>query len=212
MGQRAAPYVTACYSPSDIDRVTFPGLLSDTFMSGANVMHSAFDRVSNGTWLLLPRTVARLAVTALALAICANTLSAGQPKQKKRDNRHEIEQLEEAWRIAALKSDTNAMSALLADDYIAITASGTLQTKEEALASLRAGRVHFTALDVSDRKLRFYGKTALVTSKANVKALNGSGDMTGSFRYTRVYVLNPQGQWKIVSFEASRIRGPAQNQ
>jgi ketosteroid isomerase-like protein len=181
-------------------------------MSGATVKLSAFDRVPMGRRLLLTRTVARLAATVLVLAVCTNILYAGQQKPKKRDNRHEIEQLEEAWRNAALKSDTNAMSALLADDYIAITASGTLQTKEEALASLRAGRVHFTALDVSDRKLRFYGKTALVTSKANVKALNGSSDTTGSFRYTRVYVLNPQGQWKIVSFEASRIRGPAQNQ
>jgi len=64
---------------------------------------------------------------------------------------------------------------------------------------------------VSDRKLRFYGKTALVTSKANVIASNGSSDMAGSFRYTRVYVLNPQGQWKIVSFEASHIRDSGQH-
>jgi ketosteroid isomerase-like protein len=211
MGQCAAPQVVAHYFLSDIDRMTFPGLLSDTFMSGIRVKLSVLDRVSTGRRFLLTQTVARLAATALLLAVCANILYAGQPKPKKRDNRHEIEQLEEAWRNAALKSDTNAMSALLADDYIAITASGTLQTKEEALASLRSGRVHFTALDVSDRKLRFYGETALVTSKANVKASNGSSDLTGSFRYTRVYVLNPQGQWKVVSFEASRIREPGQH-
>jgi len=36
--------------------------------------------------------------------------------QRSSTTAHEIEQLEEAWRIAALKSDTNAMSALLADD------------------------------------------------------------------------------------------------
>lgn len=180
-------------------------------MSGGTLKLYVFDRVSLGRRFLLTQTVVRLAATALVLALCTNILYAGQQKTKKRDNRHEIEQLEEAWRNAALRSDTNAMSTLLAEDYIAITASGTLQTKAEALASLRSGRVHFTALDVSDRKLRFYGKTALVTSKANVKASNGSSDLTGSFRYTRVYVLNPQGQWKVVSFEASRIRESGQH-
>jgi len=50
---------------------------------------------------------------------------------------HEIDQLEETWREAILKSNTTAMNALLADDYLAITASGTLQTKEQALANLR---------------------------------------------------------------------------
>jgi len=78
------------------------------------------------------------------VTVCVNVVFAGQPKPKKVDNRHEIEQLEEAWRNAALKSDTNAMSALLADDYIAITASGTLQTKEEALPA--SGPAGFASL------------------------------------------------------------------
>jgi hypothetical protein len=30
--------------------------------------------------------------------------------------------------------------------------------------------------------------------------------MSGSYRYTRVYVRDKQGTWKAVSFEASRIR------
>jgi ketosteroid isomerase-like protein len=147
-------------------------------------------------------------VYVLFLALCVNSLHAGQPKVHKHDSRHQIDQLELAWRDAILKSDTTAMNALLADDYMAITANGTLQTKDQALASLRTGRVHVTALDVSDRKVRFYGKTALVTSLAEMKATTADGDVSGSFRYTRVYVRDQQGAWKIVSFEASRIRHP----
>jgi len=67
--------------------MTFPGLLSDTFMSGATVKLFAFDRLSTGRRLLLARTVARLAAAALALAVCANILYAGQQKPKKLDNR-----------------------------------------------------------------------------------------------------------------------------
>jgi ketosteroid isomerase-like protein len=145
-------------------------------------------------------------VSIFILAFCAVSLCAAQKSQKRENRHHEIDQLEEAWRNAVLASDTAAMSALLADDYTAITANGTLQTKQDWLAGLRSGRVRFTTLDVSDRKVRFYGNTAVVTSRAEVQAATGDNDLSGNFRYTRVYVRNPQGRWKIVSFEASRIR------
>ena len=141
------------------------------------------------------------------IALCGiSMLQAGQDKTKKHDARHEIVGLENAWRDAVLNSDTNAMGALLADDYMAITASGTLQTKQEVLANLHTRRVHITSLLFSDRKVRFYGKTAVVTSIAEVQGANAEGDLSGSFRYTRVYVRDAQGKWKIVSFESSRIR------
>ena len=127
---------------------------------------------------------------------------------QKHESRHEIDQLEDAWRDAMLSSDTKAMESLLSDDYISITPSGTLQNKEEALASLRTGHLHFNSFVVSDRKVRFYGTTAVVTSLATIQATTPEGQVGGDYRYTRVYVRNAQGNWKIVSFEASRVREP----
>jgi hypothetical protein len=46
----------------------------------------------------------------------------------------------------------------------------------------------------------------VVTSKADLVGKNGDRDISGRFRYTRVY-SNRDGQWRIVSFEASRISG-----
>ncbi len=148
----------------------------------------------------------RFLLIALIALFSAGLLQAGQNKPKKHDLRREIFDLEDAWRNAALKSDTTAMSALLADDYMAITASGMLQTKQEALANMRAQRMHLTVLTLLDRKVRFYGTTALVTSLAEVQGTNAEGDISGSFRYTRVYVRDSQGRWKIVSFESSKLR------
>ena len=146
-------------------------------------------------------------VSAVLIAFCALPAFATPQKQQKRENRHhEIDQLEEAWRTAVLASDANAVGALLAEDYTAISSNGTLQTRQDWLASLRSGRVHFTSLEIFDRKVRFYGNTAVVTSRAEVEGTNTEGPVAGSYRYTRVYVRNPQGKWKIVSFEASRIR------
>jgi hypothetical protein len=39
-----------------------------------------------------------------------------------------------------------------------------------------------------------------------VAATSGDKNITGSYRYIRVYVRDARGVWKIVSFEASRIR------
>ncbi len=152
-------------------------------------------------------------IPALMLTVYAHPLQAGSnpprpdlPKGQKHEIRHEIDHLEERWREALMKQDAGTMGTLLADDYMAITANGTLQTKDQALANIRSGRMHFTTLDVSDKKVRFYGQTALVTSQAQVKGSTADGEIAGDYRYTRVYVRDSQGNWKIVSFEASKIR------
>lgn len=155
------------------------------------------------------RRCALVAMLSAALLPVANVASASAAQVKKshnREARHEIDRLEDVWRTAILKGDANTLSGLLAEDYTAISSSGTLQTKDEALATIRNRRMHFNSMDLSERKVRFYGNTALVTSLAQVQGTTSDGEVSGSYRYTRVYVRNPQGQWKIVSFEASRIR------
>ena len=162
---------------------------------------SAFDRLSPACLSLLRDL--RAIVAAVAIAAMAHPVYAGVVKE---DNRHQIDRLEDSWRNAVMTLNTKAMDALLAQDYMAITPAGTLQSREDALESLRSGKLHFTTIDVSNRKVRFYGSTAVVTSQADVQATTPDGPVSGNYWYTRVYVRNAQGQWKIVSFEASRVR------
>jgi ketosteroid isomerase-like protein len=146
---------------------------------------------------------------ALALAVAAIPLFAGGfSLAQKHETRHEIDQLEDKWRNAVLNSDAKALDSLLADDYMAITPAGTLQSRDEALQNLRTRRVHVTSLTITDRKVRFYGATAVVTSLATIEATNAEGPVTGNYRYTHVYVRDARGVWKIVSVEASHVREP----
>ncbi len=120
-------------------------------------------------------------------------------------NQHkEIEGLEQDWRQALLSSNIPALDHLLADDYLGVTANGTLETKADLLAMRRSGTMRFSELTLSDLKVRVYGDTAVVTSRAELSGTNGGTDISGHYRYTRVYNRR-QGQWRIVSFEASRI-------
>ena len=43
---------------------------------------------------------------------------------------------------------------------------------------------------------------------AEITSATPGGELSGSYRYTRVYVRDSAGIWRIVSFEASRIREP----
>ncbi len=131
------------------------------------------------------------------------------PRSQRHEYRHEIDQLEEAWRNAMLNGNSAVLESLLADDYTAIKAKGAIQTKEQALSNLKSGSLQLTALSISDRKVRIYGTTAVVTSLAELTGNRNDQEVTGRYRYTRVYVRNSQGQWKIVSFEASRIQETA---
>ena len=140
--------------------------------------------------------------------LAAVSFSPALPHTEKHESKQQIEQLEDTWRNAVLHGNAVAMSSLLAEDYMAITPTGILQSKEQSLANLRAGTVHFKSLELSDRRIRVYGTTALVTSKAEVTGSGPEGDFSGSYRYTRVYVKDMHGAWHIVSFEASRISHP----
>jgi ketosteroid isomerase-like protein len=153
----------------------------------------------------------RLSSVAALLLVFAFTASAaqsspGMPRGQRHEVRHEIDLLEDTWRDAIIHRNSSAMDNLLADDYIAITANGTLQSKDQTLATMRSGTLRFASIEFSDRKVRFYGQTALVTSRAEVNGSTPDGDVSGSYRFTRVYVKNEHGAWKIVSFETSRIR------
>src|SRR5580692_1345845 len=181
------------YRPG-IDRGNPSGLPSDTPMrkSGRH-----FIPVANRS---LMAGLAALLVFGVALPMKA------MPRGERHEVRLKIDRLEDHWRDAILNRNVAAMETLLASDYMAITPNGTLQSKEETLANMRSGALQIKSIEISDRKVRFYGATALVTSRAEVSGTTPEGELTGSYRYTRVYVRDGSGVWRIVSFEASRIR------
>lgn len=115
-----------------------------------------------------------------------------------------IEHLESKWVAAQMVGNTTAMASMMADDYLGISPDGTLETKADTLAAYKNGTLHFTALQTSDRKIRLYGSTAVVVSKAEASGTRNGEPIGGHYRYTRVYHFNGTA-WKIVSFEASPI-------
>jgi ketosteroid isomerase-like protein len=128
--------------------------------------------------------------------------------EKKHDAKRQVEALEEEWRQAQLSGDVDTMDKLLSDDYIGISMTGQVNTKTQQLDRMRQHNVVLTKIDLGEVQIKLIGAIAVVTSRAEVEGTSDGEPIQGTFRYTRVYQRLPSGDWKITSFEATRVPGP----
>jgi len=129
------------------------------------------------------------------------------PKRNE-EYKRQVETMEEAWRVAQLSGDADAMDKLLSNDYVGITMTGQVVTKMQQLDRMRNRSMVLTKIVLEDVKVKLIGTTAVVTSLADVEGTNDGEPMHGMYRYTRVYSRLPSGTWKITNFEATRVGPP----
>jgi ketosteroid isomerase-like protein len=156
--------------------------------------------------------VARGSVGILLLLLCfpaANATSIPHPHPQPRQVVRIIEKLEQMWQQAEITANTATMATMLSEDYLGIYGDGTLATKAETIDSFKKGTTKFSHIHTWDRKIRVFGSTAVVVSKAQVTGVHDGESLSGSYRYTRVYHRH-NGVWQIVSFEASASHPPKQ--
>jgi ketosteroid isomerase-like protein len=138
----------------------------------------------------------------------AGVAGVNEPHRRKDIYKDQVEQMEQAWRTAELANDIPAMDRMLADDYIGITMNGQVVTKIQQLDRARNRQLVVQKLDLDDLKVKLIGRTAVVTSLADVEGSMDGTPMHGKFRYTRVYTRMPDGEWKITNFEATPVGMP----
>lgn len=116
---------------------------------------------------------------------------------------------EEQMAEAGRRYDVKALGALMMDDYIGISVSGTtrdkatlLQATESAPAAVKEKNSQMVTAS-QDVKIRFYGPVAIVTGQVDIPGPNGFGT-----RFTRVWVKS-DGGWKLSTAHITRIGQPS---
>ncbi len=150
-----------------------------------------------------------------ALVAVASSLALGQMKDKKAGQRmHQsggaeqaLIELESNLAAALEKSDMVAYDRLIGDDYTFTTQDGVVRTKAEMIASYKSGDLKYESLRFDDIKVRLYGNTAVVTGRSTAKAQDKGQDISGQYRYTRVYVKR-HGRWQLVATQSTRTAAP----
>ena len=115
-----------------------------------------------------------------------------------------IVQLEERLRQAMLSSDVAALDELIADDLVFTLPTGAVAGKQMDLDAHRSGSEKLTAVNFLERQVQIYDKVAIVTVKTELAGTYEGEDLTGTYRYTRVWA-QPQGRWQIVAGHVSRV-------
>ncbi len=116
----------------------------------------------------------------------------------------EVTQLTDQY-IAALKGkDAAALERIWADDLTFITLRGDVQTKAQRLADIQSGANRFDSLESTDRTVKVYGDTAVMTSLTTLKGQYGGQEASGRFRVMNVFVRRG-GRWQIVALQMTPI-------
>ena len=112
---------------------------------------------------------------------------------------------ERAWSEAFLRHDLQAISQLVADDFVGIDGRGVVSDKSAELEeakpqSPRTTNPILVGEQLSDIRVRMYGDIAVLTAINTARF----SDSTIRYRRTTVWVWRA-GRWQCVSFHGSRI-------
>ena len=105
------------------------------------------------------------------------------------------------WRQGAIKQDQSALNRFLADDLAYAHSGGKTQSKAEYIAEVTKGPSHYESFSESDTKIRFYGKTAVLTGFVDIKPTKGEPYRV---RTLEVY-LEREGRWQMAQKESVRV-------
>jgi Domain of unknown function (DUF4440) len=116
----------------------------------------------------------------------------------------QVLKLEHAIGEAVVGRDAAFMDRLWGDDFTYTGMRGEVKSKREVLAEFKSGELRFSQMKFDDVRVRVYGGTAVATGRAITKGQSRQGQISGEFRYTRVYVRR-NGAWVLVAFQATSL-------
>jgi uncharacterized protein (TIGR02246 family) len=118
-----------------------------------------------------------------------------------REGEQEIRNLERELIEAVLRRDSAFMNEIWADDASIITPFGDLFGKSMMLNFDE--KLVNESIVTDEIEVRVYDATAIVTGRATIKSRYENLDLSGRYRFTRVYFKREA--WRIIAYQATRI-------
>jgi len=118
----------------------------------------------------------------------------------------EIVALEAALRAAQLTADVPALAQLISDDLLFTGPDGQLGTKAQDLEAHGSGVVRFRSHVPEELRIRRVGADVVVTAlRARLEVEVAGTLVRGTYRYTRVWAREGNGQWRVVGGHVSEV-------
>ena len=112
--------------------------------------------------------------------------------------------LEEERFAAMIARDFPRLQLLVHDELMYTHSSGVVDGKATWLDSMKSGRVKYKKAQCTERKVRMYGDTALITGRAQIEAEIGGQPKTLKLLFLNAWTKTPQG-WKFVAWQSTPL-------
>ena len=116
----------------------------------------------------------------------------------------EIIILEEDLRLAMLNNDVKKLDELIHNNLSFISPDGAIATKEMDLAAHRNKIQIMSELVPSEQVIKFEKNIAIVTVKMEITGTYGTFDISGNYRYLRIW-SKFDDKWQIISGAVVKI-------
>lgn len=117
----------------------------------------------------------------------------------------EIVKLEEELRKAMITSDVQKLDELIDNSLVFVSPYGCVVTKQMDLDAHKSGMQKIKNLVPSEQTVEIRDNFAIVTVKMSLTGAYNEMDITGNFRYLRLWQKTNDG-WKIVAGTVSEIK------
>ena len=129
------------------------------------------------------------------------------PRDARDQDLLKVADLDSQYQEAVKRNDSVTMSRILADDFVLVTGNGKVYTKKDLLEEAKSGRYHYEHQEDTDRTVRAWGDTAVVTAKLWAKGVEDGKPFDYKLWFSDTYVRTKEG-WKYVLGQAStRMQG-----
>jgi ketosteroid isomerase-like protein len=118
------------------------------------------------------------------------------------DDLKALAKLDTDYQRAVERSDTPTMARILADDFILVEGDGKVSTKTDLLKDAAGDQTKYERQVDSERTIRIWGDTAVITAKLWAKGLEDGKQVDYYMWFSDTYVRTPKG-WSYVFGQAS---------
>jgi ketosteroid isomerase-like protein len=160
----------------------------------------------------MQRSAAWIMVAFIATAVAAQTTRQARVARSatQSDSEKQIMQIERNARQASLRNDITFFEQTMADDYFGIGPAGDIDNKERAITERKSGALHWESIAASEESVRVLGDVAIATGLWKVAGTLDGHDISGTYRYTRIYLKNhghsPHGRWNVIHNQITQVR------
>jgi ketosteroid isomerase-like protein len=137
------------------------------------------------------------------LFLCGVALAVAQ-RQNAGDEGGRILALEKAWNLALVEKDSKALDMLLANSMVSIDIDGSISSKSEFLASIKAPEYQPSQAVTEQSNVQVYGDAAVVVGILRVKGTEKGKGYVHRERFVDTWI-KVNGAWQCVATTSTLI-------